>query len=114
MKKFLAHARERAVKRELNKLISACENGDDMSEALIVSPLSDLDVRYEDGWKRPDGVFYNDYIIDKRNKGEIHLLQTTDDNVNGIVTTKNHLLSVDKEYRDWQEPSGTLYEERSI
>lgn len=113
MKKFLEKALERAAQKELKKLISACEAGEDMSEALIVSPLSDLDVRYENGWKRPDGITYDDYIIDRRNKDEIHLLQTDGEEVNGIVTSRRHLIKVDKEYRDWQTPSGTLYEERS-
>jgi hypothetical protein len=107
---FLKNARKRAVRLEINKLINACEQGKDMSDALIVDPLSDLDVREKDGWIRPDGLYYEDYVLNL-DKNEINfLIEDEDGTIASFDSTIDKEIETDNAHRDWQSPSGTLYE----
>lgn len=107
---FFKNARERAVRLEINKLISACEQGKEMSEALIVEPLSDLDVREKDGWVRPDGLYYEDYVLTPDENAISFLIEDTDGSIASHDSSIDRQIEIDDEYRDWQKPSGTLYE----
>ena len=111
MKELLANAHKRASDREIKKLLHACESGSDMNEALIVSPLSDLDIRKNDGWVRPDGLYYEDYIIESGNNLITFLIDSGDGPVGSCEKTIQSQIDIDTEYRDWQEPSGSLYED---
>jgi hypothetical protein len=111
IKELIKDAHMKAAKREIKLLVSACELGEDMTEALIVPPLSDLDTRDRDGWMRPNGLYYEDYIITD-DTNEISLLREGEGNVlSSHETTVDDQIELDKEYRDWQTPSGTLYEQ---
>lgn len=109
IKELVKDAKMKAAKREIKLLVSASELGEDMNEALIVPPVSDLDIRDTNGWVRPDGVYYEDYIIN-HDKNELSLIRESNDNESvSYETTITEQIKLDKEYRDWQKPSGTLY-----
>lgn len=110
LKQILENTRKKAVQREIKKLIEACEKGENIFDALVVEPLSDLDARERDGWVRPDGTYYDDYIINFESN-ELTMLITDDNGTASYDTTIIHQIEIDDEYRDeWQVPSGNLYD----
>ena len=97
------------IQHEIDLLVSACERGADVFDALRVEPLSYLDKKHGNGWIRPDGTEYVDYIID-HNTNLIVLIDEEEGKDFYYESTVKEQLKVDSMYADeYQQPSGILY-----